>query len=64
MKNDDLFVALNLVISILVFIPLVQIIGKAGYSRWWAVAMLVPGVNLILLWVFALSKWPALTTRS
>lgn len=35
-------------------------IRKAGFSPWWAVLGIVPVVNIIMLWVFAYTKWPAL----
>ncbi|MFC3033387.1 hypothetical protein ACFOEE_12740 [Pseudoalteromonas fenneropenaei] len=51
-----------LIILIIVLIPLLlfrPIAKKAGYSGWWALIMLVPIVNLIIVWVFAFAKWPA-----
>lgn len=40
-----------------------RVISKAGYPGWWAIVGLVPLVNLIFLWVFAFSKWPAFQPR-
>jgi hypothetical protein len=37
-----------------------RIIEKAGYDGWWALVLLVPVVNIIMIWVLALSKWPRL----
>lgn len=31
---------------------------KAGFSGWWSLLILVPTLNLVLLWFFAFSKWP------
>jgi uncharacterized membrane protein YhaH (DUF805 family) len=45
------------------FIPAllsVRILNKAGYSRWWALLFIVPFINVIMVWVFAYAKWPAL----
>ena len=36
-----------------------QVLRKAGFSMWWALLMLVPIVNIIMVWVFAFSEWPA-----
>ncbi len=36
----------------------VTIIRKAGYSGWWALVLLVPVVNLVMIVVFAFSEWP------
>lgn len=38
--------------------PFWRILNKAGYSGAWSILTLVPGVNLIVLWVFALVEWP------
>jgi hypothetical protein len=45
-------------------VPIVIIIQKAGYSGWWCLIMLVPIVNIIMLWVFAFSDWPILRGRT
>jgi uncharacterized membrane protein YhaH (DUF805 family) len=42
----------------------IRISRRAGYSGWWSLLMLVPIVNVVVLWVFAFSSWPALTARS
>jgi hypothetical protein len=44
--------------TLIVFVPYVLIIRKAGYSGWWVLTALIPLVNLIMLWVFALARWP------
>lgn len=36
-----------------------RILGRAGFSPLWALVMLVPIVNLVMLWVFAFVRWPA-----
>jgi hypothetical protein len=51
-------VLIMLVLSLIFIIPYVMIIRKAGYSGWWVLTMFVPLVNLIMLWVFALARWP------
>lgn len=38
--------------------PSWRILNKAGYSGAWSILTLVPGVNLLVLWVFALVEWP------
>lgn len=53
-------VAPLLAFALVIGIPATVILGKAGYSRAWAVLMIVPIVGLIALWVFAFAKWPAL----
>ncbi|MGA2552284.1 MAG: hypothetical protein ABSF50_19235 [Burkholderiaceae bacterium] len=51
---------LVLIFTLALFYPYVRIIQKAGYSGWWVLVGLVPLVNFIMLWVFALADWPAL----
>jgi len=35
-----------------------KVISKAGFSGWWALLGIVPLVNIIMLYVFAFSRWP------
>lgn len=35
-----------------------RILRKAGFSGWWALAMLVPLVNLVMFIAFAFVEWP------
>jgi hypothetical protein len=48
-----------LVVITLVAVPVANILHRAGRSRWWTVLAFVPLLNLVLLWVFAFSRWPA-----
>ncbi len=43
------------IIPVFVFRPIAK---KAGFSGWWGILMIIPFVNLILLWFFAFKKWP------
>ncbi|MEI6547551.1 MAG: hypothetical protein WCN85_11095 [Burkholderiales bacterium] len=36
-----------------------RVLRRAGFSRWWALLVLVPVVNLVGLWLFAYIRWPA-----
>lgn len=40
-----------------------KIMIKAGFQRAWALVLLVPAVNVIMIWVFAFIDWPNLKTR-
>lgn len=50
---------LALVISLAIFYPYVRVLRRAGFSGWWFLLMFVPVVNVIMIWVFAFVKWPA-----
>jgi hypothetical protein len=45
------------VMSIVMVIPYWQIFKKAGFSPWLSLLMLVPLVNIIILYVVAFSPW-------
>ena len=48
------------VVAVIYFVPLVKILHKAGYSGWWSLLMLVPILNIVMLYVFAFADWTAL----
>jgi hypothetical protein len=47
-----------LVVFGLMMWPYVRIVQKAGYSGWNILWMFVPVANLVMLFVFAFSRWP------
>lgn len=47
-----------LIMLAIYLVPAAKIASKAGYSGWWCLIMIVPLVNLVMLWVFAFSSWP------
>jgi uncharacterized membrane protein YhaH (DUF805 family) len=49
-----------IVVLAVYFIPAIKILQKAGYSGWWCLILLVPLVNIIMIYVFAFGDWPAL----
>ena len=48
----------GLIVLALVIVPLWRICTRAGFSGWWSLLVVVPLLNLIMLWVFAYAKWP------
>lgn len=50
----------GLIALLVVLVPYVKIIRKAGYSGWWFLTAFVPFLNLVMLWVFAFADWPNL----
>ena len=50
------------IVSVIVA-PFSRIFAKAGYSGALALLMLVPVVNLIMLYFLAFADWPALRNR-
>ncbi len=47
--------------ALIVIIPYWKIFGKAGFPRIFGLFMIVPLVNLILLYVLAFSQWRVLS---
>ncbi len=41
-----------------------KIAGRAGYNPWMGLLMLVPLVNLVVLYMFAFKQWPIETQGS
>ncbi|WP_347986389.1 hypothetical protein [Methylomonas sp. AM2-LC] len=37
-----------------------RILQKAGFDGRWALVLLIPIVNIIMIWVFAFNEWPKL----
>ncbi len=52
-----------LVVLALYLVPAAAISRKAGYSGWWCLILLVPVVNVVMIYVFAFSTWPVLRNR-
>ena len=55
-----------IIVLVIVVLPLWfawRTVAKSGHSGWWALLLLVPLVNLIMLWVFAFAQWPSYPDR-
>ena len=48
---------------LLIAFPISIILRRAGFSRAWAILSIFPLVNVIGLWIFAFSKWPAIDSN-
>ncbi len=53
-----------LIFAVLIILPFWLIFSKAGFPRWLSVLMVVPIVNVIMLYVFAFSDWPSLQKKN
>jgi hypothetical protein len=51
--------SLLLLFAIFVFWLARRILEKAGFNPLWAFVLVIPVVNVIMIWVFAFTKWPA-----
>jgi hypothetical protein len=52
-----------LLFAALIIVPFWFIFKKAGYSQWLSLLMVVPIVNLVMLYFLAFSDWPRLTKK-
>ena len=52
-------VVLAAVVAIFI-VPCWLIFKRAGWSPWLSLVLFVPGAAIVLLWVFALARWPSL----
>ena len=52
-------------LALFVFIAwtMIRILHKAGYSGWWILLLLIPLVNILMIWIFAFADWPNLRHR-
>lgn len=50
------FALICMVMAYLIFGPILK---KAGFPKWYAIAMIIPFINVIATWWFAFAKWPA-----
>lgn len=47
-----------------VVVPFYQLWKRTGHNGWIALLMLIPLVNLVMLYVLAFKQWPALPDRN
>jgi hypothetical protein len=48
-----------LIFMILIIPPFWSLFSKAGYSKWLSLIMVVPIVNIVMLYFLAFSTWPS-----
>jgi hypothetical protein len=68
MSSFSLWHLLALLVAALLIWAFVAVFGRilkrTGYTRWWLLALFVPLLNLIMLWVFAFANWPMSKPRA
>jgi uncharacterized membrane protein YhaH (DUF805 family) len=53
-----------LITAVILGVPAIKILRRAGRSGWWFLLWFIPVLNFIMLWVFAFTRWPSLETKS
>jgi len=68
MMEEAAIGAFSLIIILVAFliyiVPAWRIVSKAGFPGALSLLMLVPLVNIVLLWVFAFVEWPVQRPRA
>lgn len=49
-----------LIYAAVVIVPFYQLWKRTGHNGWMAVLMIIPLVNVVMLYVLAFKDWPAL----
>ncbi|MGB3277655.1 MAG: hypothetical protein WBA92_00530 [Pseudorhodobacter sp.] len=52
------------VYAAVVVVPFYQLWKRTGHNGWLSLLMLIPLVNLVMLYVLAFKQWPALPDRN
>jgi hypothetical protein len=52
-------ILLWMVVSVILVPPVWRLCGRAGFPRWFSLAMVVPLANIALLYFLAFSLWPS-----
>ena len=47
-----------LIMAVLIILPFWFIFSKAGHSKWLSLLMVVPVVNIVMVYFLAFSTWP------
>ena len=47
-----------LIMMLLIILPFWFIFSKAGHSRWLSLLMVIPIINVVMLYFLAFSTWP------
>jgi hypothetical protein len=56
MSAGEFFGALIYIVGVV--LPMMNVLRRIGYSRWWGLIALVPLVNVVMMWVLVSAQWP------
>lgn len=51
---------MSLIMGLLFVLPFWKIFGRAGFPPWLSILMIVPVLNIIMIYFVAFSEWPAM----
>ncbi len=59
----DFFYGLAAAFAVFVLWLCSKILEKAGIDKIWVLVLLIPIVNIVMLWIFAFIDWPGLKNK-
>lgn len=59
----EIFYLLVAVFAIFVLWLCSMILTKAGIDKFWVFTLLIPVVNILMIWVFAFTDWPGVKNK-
>ena len=54
---------MTLIVGLLFVLPFWKIFGRAGFPPWLSILMIVPVLNIIMIYFVAFAEWPAMPDR-
>ena len=58
--NEAVELVMIALIALTIVVPFWKIFSKAGFRGWLSLSLIVPVLNLIVLYYLAFAEWPAL----
>lgn len=52
---------LMLIVAVIIIVPFWVIFKKSGHSKWLSLLMVVPIINILVLYFLAFSRWPSIS---
>ncbi len=54
---------MTLIVGLIIVLPFWKILGRAGFPPWLSLLMIVPVLNIIMIYFVAFAEWPAMTGK-
>lgn len=54
---------MTIIVGLLIVLPFWKIFDRAGFPPWLSILMIVPVLNIIMIYFVAFAEWPAMPDR-